>query len=113
MNVLLIYPRYPDTYFSFKHSLRFISRKAALPPLGLITVSALLSTTWKKKLVDLNISPLLTSDLVWADYVFISAMYIQIESVCEIIAECVKLQVKIVAGGPLFIHEFKSFPQVD
>ena len=85
MNVLLTYPEYPDTFFSFKHSLHFISRKAALPPLGLITISAQLPATWERKLVDLNTSPLLTSDLQWADYVFISAMIIQMESVNRII----------------------------
>ena len=85
MNILLIYPKYPETYFSFTYALRFISKKATLPPLGLITVSAMLPQTWEKKLVDLNISPLLNSDIEWADYVFISAMYIQKESVNSIL----------------------------
>jgi len=85
MNVLLIYPEYPDTYFSFKYALRFISKKASVPPLGLITVSAMLPENCKKRLVDLNVTPLVTSDIEWADYVFISAMYIQKESVNSIL----------------------------
>ncbi len=113
MNILMVYPQYPDTYWSFKHALRFISKKAAVPPLGLITVSAMLPTTWQKKLVDMNVSALLTSDIVWADYVFISAMYIQKESVSNIIEECIKYKVKIVAGGPLFTQEFNNYPQID
>ena len=113
MNILMVYPQYPDTYWSFKHALRFISKKAAVPPLGLITVSAMLPTTWQKKLVDMNVSALLTSDIVWADYVFISAMYIQKESVSNIIEECIKHKVKIVAGGPLFTQEFNNYPQID
>ena len=113
MNILLVYPQYPDTYWSYRHALRFISKKAAVPPLGLITVSAMLPTTWQKKLVDMNVSALLTSDIVWADYVFISAMYIQKESVNEIIEECMKHKVKIVAGGPLFTQEFDNYPQID
>ena len=113
MNILLVYPKYPDTYWSFKHALRFISKKAAVPPLGLITVSAMFPTTWQKKLVDMNVSALLTSDIVWADYVFISAMYIQKESVNKIIEECMKHKVKIVAGGPLFTQEFDNYPQID
>lgn len=112
-NVLFVYPEYPPTFFSFKHSLHFISRKAALPPLGLITVSALLPPTWKKRLVDLNTSPLLPDDLQWADYVFISAMHIQKESVKMIIRECLQFEVKIVAGGPLFTHDMDNYPQVD
>jgi len=113
MNILMVYPKYPDTYWSFKHALRFISKKAATPPLGLITVSAMLPPHWHKKLVDMNVSDLLADDLQWADYVFISAMYVQKASVSKIIAECVKQKVKIVAGGPLFTQEYKNYPQID
>ena len=55
MNILLVYPRYPDTFWSFKHVLRFISRKAAFPPLGLLTVGAMLPEDWNKKLIDVNV----------------------------------------------------------
>ncbi len=113
MNILLVYPEYPDTYWSFKHALRFVSKKAAVPPLGLITVSAMFPKTWKKKLVDMNISELLTSDVVWADYVFISSMYVQKNSVDKIIEKCIKHKVKMVAGGPLFTQEFDNYPQID
>ncbi len=113
MNILLVYPQYPDTYWSFKHALRFISKKAAVPPLGLITVSAMLPSSWQKKLVDLNITGLTEKDLFWADYVFISAMYIQKESVNRVIKECIKFNVKIVAGGPLFTQEYNNYPQID
>ncbi|MBN2348133.1 MAG: B12-binding domain-containing radical SAM protein [Bacteroidales bacterium] len=113
MKILLIYPQCPDSFWSFKHALKFISKKAAVPPLGLITVSAMLPSTWQKKLVDMNISTLQTNDIEWADFVFISAMYIQKESVNKIIAACLKLGVKIVAGGPLFTQEYKNYPQID
>jgi len=113
MNVLLIFPQYPDSFWSFKQAIRFISRKASVPPLGLITVSAMLPKVWKKKLVDMNVSKLETSDILWADYVFISAMHIQKESVNKIIEECLKYKTKIVAGGPFFTSEFENFPQVD
>jgi radical SAM superfamily enzyme YgiQ (UPF0313 family) len=113
MNILLIYPLCPDSFWSFKHALKFVSKKAAVPPLGLLTVSALLPCEWHKKLVDLNISPLLSSDFQWADYVFISAMYIQKESVDKVIAESKKWNKKIVAGGPLFTQEYESYPQID
>jgi radical SAM superfamily enzyme YgiQ (UPF0313 family) len=113
MNVLLIYPQYPDSFWSYKYALRFISKKAALPPLGLITVSAMLPREWQKKLVDLNVTSLLAKDIEWADFVFISAMYIQKPSVRKVIDECVKHGVKIVAGGPLFTQDYLDYPQVD
>ncbi len=113
MNVLLIYPQYLDSFWSFKHVMRFISKKAAVPPLGLITVSAMLPKGWNKKLVDLNVSALQTSDILWADYVFMSAMYIQKESVSKIIKVCLKYETKMVAGGPLFTQDSANYPQID
>ncbi|MGD0755681.1 MAG: cobalamin-dependent protein, partial [Bacteroidales bacterium] len=113
MKVLLIFPQYPASFWSFKYALRFISKKAAVPPLGLITVSAMLPESWQKKFVDMNVSSLQTSDILWADYVFISAMYIQKESVSKIIEECLKHKTKIVAGGPLFTQEYENYPQID
>jgi len=113
MNILLVSPHYPDSFWSFRHALRFISKKAATPPLGLITVSAMLPATWNKRLIDMNVTKLLTSDIEWADFVFISAMYIQKASVERIISECRKHRVKIVAGGPLFTQEFENYPMID
>jgi len=113
MKILLVYPQYPDSFWSFKHALKFISKKAAVPPLGLITVSAMLPSTWQKKLVDMNVSELEKSDIIWADYVFISAMYIQKDSVNKIMETCLLLGVKIVAGGPLFTQEYSNYPQID
>jgi radical SAM superfamily enzyme YgiQ (UPF0313 family) len=107
LNILLVYPRYPDTFWSFRHALKFISKKAAYPPLGLLTVASMLPSEWKKKLVDLNTDRLKDSHLRWADYVFISAMAVQQQSVRDIIARCRQAGVKVVAGGPLFasMHE--------
>jgi len=113
MNILLIYPQCPDSFWGFKHAMKFISKKAAIPPLGLITVSAMLPETWQKKLVDLNIAILQENDVRWADYIFISAMYIQKESVNRILSICKKHHKKIVAGGPLFTQEYKNYPMID
>ena len=113
MKVLLVYPEYPDTYWSFSHALKFISKKAAYPPLGLITVSALLPNQWDKKLVDLNIESLHDKDLLWADYILISAMSVQTKSTDEIIARCKRLNKKIIAGGPLFTAEHENYSMVD
>jgi len=110
---LLIYPNYPDTFWSFKYALGFISKKAMHPPLGLITVAAMLPDNWKKKLVDMNVSSLSEADLLWADYVFISAMAIQKKSAQKIIQKCHELGKKVIAGGPLFTANHESFKNVD
>jgi radical SAM superfamily enzyme YgiQ (UPF0313 family) len=113
MNILLVYPKYPDTFWSFKHALKFISKKAITPPLGLLTVAAMLPEEWGKKLVDMNVTTLADKHLQWADFVFISAISIQKESVKEIIARCKKTGVKIVAGGPLFTSGYEEFKGID
>jgi radical SAM superfamily enzyme YgiQ (UPF0313 family) len=102
MKILLVYPKYPDTFWSFKYALKFVSKQAVFPPLGLLTVAALLPKHWEKRLSDMNVETLKDKDLAWADYVMISAMSIQRESVKKVIERCKKLGVKTVAGGPLF-----------
>ena len=115
MNILLVYPQNPDTFWSFKHALKFISKKAAFPPLGLLTVAAMLPDEWQKRLVDMNVSSLSDKDLEWADYVFISAMVVQQDSTREVIDRCKKLGVKTVGGGPLFTpgYDDLNFTDVD
>ena len=113
MKILLVYPHYPDTFWSFRHALKFIGRKASFPPLGLLTVAAMLPGEWEKKLVDMNVRLLSDEDLEWADYVFISAMTIQRKSAQEVIARCRQMGVKTVAGGPLFTACHDDFSDVD
>ncbi|MCK4728228.1 MAG: B12-binding domain-containing radical SAM protein, partial [Desulfobacterales bacterium] len=113
MNVLLIYPEFPDTFWSFKHALKFVRKRAASPPLGLLTIAAMLPPDWTKRLVDLNVKKLTEKDLAWADYAFISGMVVQREPARQIIAQCKEMGVKIVAGGPLFASEHEQFEEVD
>jgi radical SAM superfamily enzyme YgiQ (UPF0313 family) len=113
MKILLVYPQYPETFWSFKYALRFISKKASFPPLGLLTVASMLPQEWEKKLVDMNISDLVDEDLRWADYVFLSAMAVQRKSVIEVIEKCKKMEVPIVAGGPLFTTGHQEFADID
>ena len=87
--------------------------KSLFPPLGLQTVAALLPTDWEKRLVDLNVMKLTDSDLAWADYVFISAMIVQKESVYEVVTRCKKFGLKVVAGGPLFTVSYDQFEEID
>ncbi len=113
MKILLVYPRYPDTFWSFRYAMKFIDRKASFPPLGLLTVAAMLPGEWEKRLVDMNVQSLSDEALEWADYVFISAMTVQRKSALEVIARCRRLGVKTVAGGPLFSAYREDFPEVD
>jgi radical SAM superfamily enzyme YgiQ (UPF0313 family) len=113
MNVLLTYPKFPETFWSFSYALNFIGKKAAFPPLGLLTVAALLPEEWNKRLVDLNVHELKDDDLLWADLVFLSSMAVQRKSANQIINRCQALQIKVAAGGPLFTSEPDTFSEVD
>jgi radical SAM superfamily enzyme YgiQ (UPF0313 family) len=113
VNILLVYPEYPDTFWSFSYALKFTSKKAAYPPLGLLTVAAMLPPEWEKRLVDMNVRKLKDKDLLWADYVFLGAMSVQKESVKAVISRCRDLGVKVVAGGPLFTNDYEEFGDVD
>jgi radical SAM superfamily enzyme YgiQ (UPF0313 family) len=113
MKILLVYPEHPKTYWSFSYALKFIAKKANFPPLGLLTVAAMLPAEWEKKLVDMTVATLKDQDLLWADYVLISAMVIQKESVRKVIDRCKILKVKTVAGGPLFTCGSDEFSDVD
>jgi len=112
MNVLLISPQTPDTFWSFKHVLRFVSKKSTFPPLGLLTVAALLPREWQLKLVDLNLTTLRDEDLRRADVVMISAMLVHEASVREVAARCAALRKRVVAGGPLFTTGHETFPEI-
>ena len=113
MKILLVFPEYPETFWSFKHALKFIFKKATNPPLGLLTVASMIPDEWEKRLVDMNVGKLTDRDIRWADYVFISATAIQKKSVTSVIARCKKLKVKIVAGGPLFTSCYDEYEDID
>ncbi|NUN10678.1 MAG: DUF4070 domain-containing protein [Ignavibacteriaceae bacterium] len=113
MKILLVYPETPATFWSFKDALKFVSKKSAEPPLGLITVAAMLPAGWEKKLIDCNVSHLNDKDILWADYVFLSGMNVHQGAMREIIRRCNKLGTKVVGGGPLFTMQYNEFPGVD
>ena len=109
MKILLLYPKFPKTFWGFKYSLPFIGKKAPFPPLGLLTVASLLPSEWDKRLIDLNVQKLDEKYLKWADLIFISAMVIQKESIKKIINRAKRFDKKIVAGGPLFTTGYEEF----
>jgi radical SAM superfamily enzyme YgiQ (UPF0313 family) len=113
LNILMVYPQFPDTFWSFKHALKFVSKKSSFPPLGLLTVASMMPANWEKKLIDINVEALTDNDLKWADYVFLSAMAVQRESAESVIKRCHQMGVTIVAGGPLFTAEHEDFADIE
>ncbi len=112
-NILLVYPEYTKTFWSFDNILKILGKKATFPPLGLLTISKMLPENWNKKLIDINIENLSDSHIQWADLIFISGMIVQKESATQIIARVKEFNKTIVAGGPLFTTGFEDFPLVD
>ncbi len=113
MKILLVYPEMPPTFWNMKFLSRMMGKKSNYPPLGLLTIAAMLPSQWEFKLTDINTKPLHKKDLLWADFVFIGAMSVQIETARAVVKKCKEAGVRIVAGGPLFIHEHHRFPEVD
>ncbi|MBI1942678.1 MAG: B12-binding domain-containing radical SAM protein [Betaproteobacteria bacterium] len=112
MNVLLVYPRHPDTFWSFKHVLRFLGKRSAFPPLGLLTVAAMLPADWSLKLVDTNVEPLEDACIDWADWVMLSGMIVHKASAHEIAQRCAARGRPVIAGGPLFTTGHADFPEI-
>src|SRR5688500_9888960 len=99
MNILLISPQTPMTFWSLKHAVRFMSRQAAFPPLGLLTVAAMLPKEWDLRLVDMDVERLHDSDIQWADYVLVGAMIVHKQSLDEdIIPRCRQFGRTIIGG---------------
>ncbi|MFU8829034.1 MAG: B12-binding domain-containing radical SAM protein [Phycisphaerales bacterium] len=113
MNILLVSPKNPDTFWSFNHVLKMAGKKSAFPPLGLLTVAGMLPSDWNLRLVDLNVRALADADLEWADAVFLSAMIVHEPSVREVIQVCKAHAKPLVAGGPLFTTGAERFDEID
>src|SRR5262249_47543185 len=113
MKTLLVYPEFPETYWSFRHALSFEGKRSAFPPLGLLTVSAMLPEAWERRLVDLNIQRLKPSDIEWADLVFCSAMLVQKDSLRRVVELCKAAGKRVVIGGPYITTSTEDIPQAD
>jgi radical SAM superfamily enzyme YgiQ (UPF0313 family) len=113
MKVLLINPEFPDTYWSFRHALPFEGKRCAFPPLGLLTVSALLPASWERRLIDLNIEKLRSSDIEWADMVMATAMLVQKDSLREVVRRCKAKGKRVVLGGPYVSTTVEELPEAD
>jgi len=113
MKVLLINPEFPDTYWSFRHALPFEGKRCAFPPLGLMTVSALLPSYWERRMVDLNVRRLRSSDIEWADIVMATAMLVQKDSLKRVVRQCKERGKVVVVGGPYVSTTSEDLPDAD
>ncbi len=113
MKVLLVNPEFPDTYWSFRHALPFERKRCAFPPLGLLTVSALLPKSWQRRLVDLNVRSLKTAVIEWADIVFVTGMLVQKESLHAVVRDCKAAGKRVVLGGPYVTTTIEDLPEAD
>jgi radical SAM superfamily enzyme YgiQ (UPF0313 family) len=113
MRALLVYPEFPDTYWSFRHALAFEGKRAPFPPLGLLTVSAMLPREWERRLVDMNVRGLSEGDIEWADMVFASAMIVQKESLERVVSLCKARGKPVVVGGPYVSTSAEQLPEAD
>jgi radical SAM superfamily enzyme YgiQ (UPF0313 family) len=113
MKALLVNPEFPDTYWSFRHALSFEGKRSAFPPLGLMTISALLPTSWERRLIDMNVRPLKSSDIVWADIIFATAMLVQKDSLRHLVQIGKALGKRVVVGGPYVTTSMEDLPAAD
>lgn len=100
MRALLVYPRFPKTFWSYEKILELVNRKVLLPPLGLVTVAAILPQDWEFKLVDCNIRPVTEEEWAWADVVIFSAMIVQKDHMLTQIQEAKAHGKRVAVGGP-------------
>ena len=100
MRALLIYPVFPQTFWSYDKILELVDRKVLLPPLGMLTVAAILPQEWEFKLVDRNIRDVTEAEWAWADLVIFSAMIVQKQDMLEQIAEAKRRDKLVAVGGP-------------
>ena len=99
-NVLLVYPKFPPSYWGAQFALEFVGKKSCMPPLGLLTVAGMFPQDYRLKVVDMNVNALADDDLRWADLVFTSTMIVQKDSLRDVIGRCNRARVPIVVGGP-------------
>jgi len=113
MKVLFVNPEFPETYWGFRHALSFEGKRSAYPPLGLMTISAMLPRSWERRLVDMNVRRLAPADIKWADIVFVTGMLIQKESLQRVVKQCKAMGKRVVIGGPYVTTSTENLPQAD
>ncbi len=100
MRTLFVYPEFPKTFWSYEKILELVNRKVLLPPLGLVTVAALLPQHWQMKLVDRNVREVTEAEWNWAELVVISGMIVQKSDMAAQIAKAKERGLPVAVGGP-------------
>ncbi len=113
MRALLVQAKSPITYWGYQHSLRFLKKKATLPPLGLVSLAALLPRAWSLQLVDLNVTELTDAALAAADVVLVTGMLVHQQSMREVLERCRAMGRRTVVGGPAVSTSPELFPEAD
>lgn len=111
--VLLVYPKFPPSYWGYEYALEFVGKKSSMPPLGLLTVAGMLPPDFDVRLVDLNVRALESADLEWSDVIFTSTMLVQKDSLEEVVAAANQAGVPVVAGGPHPTSFYEEIAGVD
>lgn len=100
MKALLLWPIMPNSFWSYQETLDLAGLRSTNPPLGLITVAAMLPSDWEIRFIDRNIHPESDKDWEWCDLVLISAMIIQKQDFRALIQKAIALGKKVAVGGP-------------
>ena len=112
MRALFIYPEFPKTFWSYEKILELVNRKVLLPPLGMVTVAALLPQDWEMKLVDRNVREVTAEEWAWAELVIISGMIVQKDDMAVQIARAKERNLPVAVGGP-FASSTPDAPELD
>ncbi|MGB1002006.1 MAG: cobalamin-dependent protein, partial [Prochlorococcaceae cyanobacterium] len=112
MRTLFIYPEFPKTFWSYEKILELVNRKVLLPPLGMVTVAALLPQQWEMKLVDRNVREVTEAEWNWAELVIISGMIVQKDDMAVQIANAKERGLPVAVGGP-FASSTPDAPELD
>jgi radical SAM superfamily enzyme YgiQ (UPF0313 family) len=99
-NVLMVWPRFPPSFWGFEGMMRIMPEKAIMPPLGLITLAALCPPHWRVRLIDCAFEPLTDRDILGADLVMVSAMHAQRADAHAVLNRCRQLGTRSIIGGP-------------
>jgi radical SAM superfamily enzyme YgiQ (UPF0313 family) len=113
MKILLTYPETPVSYWGFQHALALDGRRGAFPPLGLLTVAALLPQEWEFRLADGNTKPITDDAIAWADAVLVGGMRIEMSRMHELLRRARRLGKRTVAGGPAVSTSPDDFGDAD
>jgi radical SAM superfamily enzyme YgiQ (UPF0313 family) len=112
MRTLFVYPEFPKTFWSYEKILELVNRKVLLPPLGMVTVAALLPQHWPMKLVDRNVREVSEAEWDWAELVVISGMIVQKRDMAAQIAKAKARGLPVAVGGP-FASSTPEAPELD